>query len=245
VNLDGLDRGPVRAADGLVVVVAVLGGHRQLELVGDLEDLLLDQVHVGGQAVDRVRPGQGVLMGHDEGQHADHPAPVVVGHPEHARGDRAGTDLAQVLVAAPGHGRAPFRVGLGDLLDQREVAVQDGHLAVLGRVQGPGADDLAAGERDHHVGGLAGGGVDQVGPEPPVGLGSGQHVGLGGILEAVVGEPDRRGEEPGLRHDLPPGQVLLRAGRVEGVHRGRHYSSATIEPTRSPTPGSRLTRTMA
>ena len=78
-DLDGLERGPVRAADGLVVVVAGFGRYRELELVGDLEDLLGDQVHVGGDAVDGMRPGQVVLAGLDEREHPHHPAPVVVG----------------------------------------------------------------------------------------------------------------------------------------------------------------------
>ena len=39
-DLNGLQRGAVRAADGLVVVVAALGGYREFELVGDPEDLL-------------------------------------------------------------------------------------------------------------------------------------------------------------------------------------------------------------
>src|SRR6202011_418198 len=109
----------VGAADGLVVVVAGLFRHRDLKLVGDLEDLLLHQVHVGGDAVDRVRPGQVVLAGLDEREHADHPPAVVFGWPIGAGGDRGGPYLGQVVVAAAGHGGAPGRVGLGDLVHGR------------------------------------------------------------------------------------------------------------------------------
>ena len=220
-DLDRLERGAVRAADRLVVVVARLPRHRELELVGDLEDLLLDQVHVGGHAVDRVRPGQVVLALHDERQHPDHPPPVVLGRPERARGDRGRPDLADVVVATPGHGRAPLRVGLGDLVDPGEVALQDRHLAVGGRVQGARADHLGMGERHHHVCRLAACGVDQERAQPPVSGRAGQHVVLGRLLQAVVGEPDRCpvsfGQQAGRQQDVPPGQVLLSASRVERV----------------------------
>ena len=241
-DLDGPERGPVRAADGLVVVVAGLGRHRELELVGDLEDLLLDQVHVGGQPVDGVRPGQVVLALLDERQHPDHPAPVVLGRPERARGDRAGPDLAEVVVAPPGHGGAPVRVGLGDLVHPGEVAVQDGHLAVDGRVQGACADHFLVGQRHHHVGRLAAAGVDQVRAQPPVRGLTRQHLVLGGLLEAVVGEPDGcpvscwQAARPPPRCPGRPGTPPRWPGRA-----GAGYSSATIDPTRSPRPGSRLT----
>ena len=192
-DLDRAQRGAVRAADRLVVIVAGLGGNRQLELVGDLEDLLLDQVDVGGDAVHRVGPGQVVLAGLDEREHAHHPPPVVLGWPERARGDRAGPDLADVVQAAPGHGRAPARVGLDDLVHEREIAVQDRHLAVDGRVQRARGDDFGVGQRDHHVDRLAGSGVDQVCAQPTVGRLAGEHVVLGRFLQAVVGEPDRLG----------------------------------------------------
>ena len=219
-DLDRAQRGALRAAYRLVVVVAGLGRDRQLELVGDLEDLLLDQVDVGRDAVHRVGPGQVVLAGLDEGEHAHHPPPVVLGRSEGAGGDRAGPDLADVVQAAPGHGRAPARVGLDDLVHELEVAVQDRHLAVGGRVQRARADDLGAGQRDHHVGRLAGGGVDQERAQPAVGRFGVEHVVLGRFGQPVVGEPDRLGQQPGGRHDLPPGQVLGAGGRVQRVWGG-------------------------
>ena len=214
---------------GLVVVVAGFGRYRELELVGDLEDLLLHQVHVGGNAVDRVRPGQVVLAGLDEREHADHPPPVVVGHPEHARGDRAGPDLADVVVTPPGHRGAPLRVGLGDLVHGREVAVQDGHLAVFARVETARADDFLLRERHHHVGRLAGVEVDQERAQPAIrGLRVGEHLVLGRLLEAVVGEPDGLGQQPGGRHDVPARQVLGRGGRVERVR--RRWAGRLVRP---------------
>ena len=258
-DLDGLQRGAVRAADGLVVVVAGFGRYRELELVGDLEDLLLHQVHVGGDAVDGVRPGQVVLAGLDEREHADHPPPVVVGRPEHARGDRAGPDLADVVVTPPGHGGAPLRVGLGDLVHGREVAVQDGHLAVFARVEPARADDFLLRERHHHVGRLAGAGVDQERAQPAIRSRAGQHLVLGRLLEAVVGEPDGFGQQPGRRHDVAARQVLGRGGRVErvrgvlarrlvradgGVGHGRSPRGAERSPVADadPPPGRRVTR---
>ena len=238
-DLDRLERGPVRAADGLVVVVAGLQGDRELELVGDLEDLLLDQVHVSGHAVDRMRPGQVVLALLDERQHPHHPPLVVPGRTVRARGDRGRPYLAEVVVAPPGHGRAPVRVGLGDLVHPDEVALQDRHLAVPGRVQGARADHLAVGERHHHVGGLAAVQVDQVRAQPAVGAGTGQHLVLGRFFQAVVGEPDRCTasfrEQAGRHQDVPPGQVLLRAGRVERVratHRRQSSRPAPLPPDR-------------
>ena len=223
-DLDRAQRGALRAADRLVVVVAGLGRDRQVELVGDLEDLFLDQVDVGRDAVHRVGPGQVVLAGLDEGEHAHHPPPVVLGWSERAGGDRAGPDLADVVQAAPGHGRAPARVGLDDLVHEREVAVQDRHLAVDGRVQRARADDLVVLERDDDVGRLAGAGVDQVRAQPAVGRRAVEHVVLGRFGQAVVGEPDRRPvsfrQQPGCGHDLPSGQVLGAGGRVQRV-RGR------------------------
>ena len=73
-----------------VVVVAGLCGDRQLELVGDLEDLLLDQVDVGRDAVDRVGPGQVVLV--EPGRtraRAPSAARSSSAWPERARRDRA------------------------------------------------------------------------------------------------------------------------------------------------------------
>ena len=114
-------------------------------------------------------------------------------------------------------------------------------------------------ERHHDVGGLAVLQVDQEGAQPPVGGRAAEHLVLGRFLQAVVGEPDRLREQPGGRHDLSSGQVFAGGGRVERMrifghgqspvsfvqngrlrllHRHR-YSSAMIEPTRSPSPGSR------
>src|ERR1700722_19906155 len=95
--------------------------------------------------------------------------------------------------ARAGHGRAPAGVGLDDLIHELEVAVQDGQLAVDGRVQGARGDDLVVRERDHDVGRFAGGGVDQVRAPPAVGGAVVEDVVLGGLFEAVVGEPDRLG----------------------------------------------------
>ncbi len=234
-DLDGLERGAVRASDGLVVVVAGFGRHRELEVVGDLEDLLLDQVYVGGESVDGVRPGQVVLALLDERQHPDHPAPVVLGRPERARGDRAGPDLAEVVVAPPGHGGAPVRVGLGDLVHAGEVALQDRHLAVPGRVQGARADHFPVGERHDHVRGLAAVEVDQERAQPSVAGRAGQHLVLGRLLQAVVGEPDGLGEQASRHQDVPAGQVLLRARRVErmrATHRPRSIRPGRRWPDR-------------
>ncbi len=212
-------RGAMRAAQGLVVVVTGLGRHRQLELVGNLEDLLLDQVDVGGDAVNGVRPRQVVLLGLDEREHAHHPPTVVFSHPEHARGDRAGPDLTHVIQAPSGHGRAPPRVRPDDLVHPCEVALKDWHLAVGTRVQLARADHLLVRQRHHRVGRFAGVQVDQERAQPAIRGRAGQHFVLGRLLKTVVGEPGRFGHQPGRRHDVPSRQVLGAAAGSSGCAR--------------------------
>ena len=169
-DLDRPQRRALRPAHGRVVVVAGLRGHRQLELVGDPQHLLLDQVHVRGDAVDGVRPGQVVLPGLQEGEHAHHPPLVVLGgRAVGARRDRRDPDLAHVGQPAPRQGRLPVRVGGHDLLDQVVLGVDDRQLPLRRGVDRARADHAAPGERHHDVGGLAVLQVEQEGPQPPVG----------------------------------------------------------------------------
>ena len=217
-DLDGPQRGPVRPADGRVVIVTGLLRHRQHELIHQLDDPPLDQVHVGGHAVHRVRPGVAVLVVPDEREHPDQPPPVLAGEPERPGGQRAGPDAGHVVQPAPGHRRPPLRVGPDHLLRGGEVLVDDRHLPVGPRVEDAPADHLAPGQRDHHVAGFAGGHVDQERPQPAVGRlpGRAEHLVLGGLLQPVVGEAHRLGQQARRGQDVPPGQVLGRAGRRSG-----------------------------
>ena len=230
-DLDGPQRGAVRAAHCRVVVVAGLLRHRQLELVDDFVDLLLDQVHVRGDAIHRMRPGQVVLARLDEREHAHHPPPVVVSRPEDTRGDRAGPDLGDVGQPAPGHGRTPRRVRADHLLDHREVGLDDRQLAIGAGIQPAYADHLAPAQRHHHVGRLAGAQVDEEGAEPAIRLAlrGAQQYALGWLLQAVIGEPGRLGQQAGGRHDVPAGQVLRSARRVEWVGGKRAWAVRCLD----------------
>ena len=84
-DLDRPQRRALRPAHRRVVVVAGFGGHRQLELVDDPQHLLLDQVHVRGDPVDGVRPGQ-VVLAWPAGRRAR--APSAARRPRRARGRR-------------------------------------------------------------------------------------------------------------------------------------------------------------
>ena len=219
-DLDRLEALAQRPAHRRVVVVARCRRHRQVLLVDQLEDDALDQVDVGRDAVDRVRPGQvGVVLLH-EGQHPHHPPADLVLEAVAAGGQRAGPELADVGQPAPGHRGPPALVGVHDLLGPREVLHQDRQRAVLLVVEHPPRDDRAFGQRDHHVARLAGGDVDQHRPQRPLrhvaGL-EGQHLGLRRLLEPVVGEPHVLTQQPGRGQDLTTGEELLAGRRVERV----------------------------
>ncbi len=94
--------------------VAVLLRDVQNRAVEHLDDRLLDDVHIGDDAVDRVGPGQVVLVLLQEGQGAlEAAAPLVLGH-RPARRQRLHAQLRQVGQAAPAHGRKPALVGVHD-----------------------------------------------------------------------------------------------------------------------------------
>lgn len=205
------------AAHRRVQIVAGLLGH-----VGDLgldhaQHLPAGDVHMGDDAVDRMRPDRvgGVVLA--EGQRADHAAADLVLVAEGARGETDDDHAVEVGDPAAAHGLDPALVGLADRVGAEEVLVEARRRAVRG-VQGLRGDGAAGGEVDDDVGQrqrvqlgeqqahLAGQGVLR----HPV-----EHLLLGRLAQGDVGEA-RGGVDAilGLQ-DLADAGDLLRAERGE------------------------------
>jgi hypothetical protein len=190
---------PRRADLGRVVEVARLLRDRQELLVDQVLHPALDEVDVGDQAVDRMRPRVVLLVTLHEGEHPEQAPALLALDAERPGRQRARADQVELGDAAAGHGRPPAAVGLDDLVDRDQVLEQDRRLPVAGGVELGGGVDRAAGERRHDVGCRAGGGVEQDGPHPPLDGPAGpegEHLALGWLLEPEVGEAGVLADQP-------------------------------------------------
>src|SRR5439155_26699938 len=109
-DLDGFQGGAGRADIGRVVEVALLLRDRQQLVVDQLDDLAVDEVHIGHDTVDGVRPAVVGFAVRQEGQHPEQAAAAFAGEVEVAGGQRAGAHQGEVGDAAPGHGGLPAGV---------------------------------------------------------------------------------------------------------------------------------------
>ena len=182
----------------------------------------IDEIHVGDQAVDRVRPRMVLLVVLHEGQHPQHAPALLAGDAERPGRQRAGADQVEVGDAAAGHGLPPAAVGLDDLVDRDQVLEHDRRLPMAGGVEHDRGVDRSTGERGHDVGGAAGGRVEQDRPDTPVDRlagPEGEHLRLGRLLEPEVGEAGVLADQPTLgqhrpgQADLVGTEPLQRVGR--------------------------------
>jgi hypothetical protein len=221
-DLDGLERGPRRADVGRVVEVARLLRDGQQRRVDQLDHTALDEVDVGHQAVDRVRPRVVLLVVLHEGQHPQHAPALLARHAERPGRQRARTDQVEVGDAAARHGRPPAAVALDDLVDRFQVLEHDRRLPVAGGVERGGGVDGVAGQRRHHIRRGPAGRVEQDRAHAPVHRVPGteaEHLRLRRLLEPEIGEAGVLPHQPMLREHGPRQANLVRAEPLQWMHR--------------------------
>ena len=159
-------------------------------MVDQFDDLPLGQVHVGDDAVDRMRPAMVFVAMSQERQHPQHPATGLAIDAERARRQRTRPHETHISDAAVGHRGDPARIGLDDLVDEHELLEEDRRMPVDQRIELADAE-TGSRQRHQHVATSTGRHVQQEATHTPVHRIAGrplQHV----SLRAAHPDPGKR-----------------------------------------------------